>query len=374
MEYNKIYESYMNYADMCKNIVKNTFFTEKDADNLNFANNGLEISDVVKNHRLKMIDIKLEHTMRMIEQVIKINEKLGLKVDLRQVIKVAVLFHDIGRLRQSTWCNTFNDSIYKKMNRPFNDHGEEGYDIFLNEDFNVDEKYVPVIGETILHHQDHHTQPKLNYHFEENLQNIDIGDIITGKFKLNDAEWQVTSLIVQLVADIDKTDILYQHLSSDFEMIRDYVPDKSMDTLDNISKKWGVSKIEIIEYNNIDENNYQPQKIKIPIKNMPIENLAIPEYMRKMFYDDSWPELKILMQDENWNFISVLWWRLSHFLNQISFSSTLINIEESKLLEQIYEKIPERIKPVLDEAFQYAKEVLIYGKIERNRGNIYLHK
>ena len=105
------------------------------------------------------------------------------------------------------------------------------------------------------------------------LQNTDfsssnIDNIITGRFNLNEAEWQITSLIVQLVADIDKTDILYQHLSDDFNMIRDYIDDKSMDTLDNISKYWCVPKKEIIEYNNIDESSYEPRRIRIPIKNM----------------------------------------------------------------------------------------------------------
>ena len=57
-------------------------------------------------------------------------------------------------------------------------------------------------------------------------------------------------------------------------------------------------------------------------------------------------------------------------LNEISFSSTLINIEESKLLEQIYELIPDRLKPLVDEAFVYAKEVFVEGKIEKNKGNI----
>ena len=94
--------------------------------------------------------------------------------------------------------------------------------------------------------------------------------------------------------------------------------------------------------------------------------------MKDMFYNDSWPELRILVQDKNWNFISILWWRLSHFLNQISFSSTLINIEESKLLEQIYELIPDRLKPLVSEAFEYAKDVFVEGRIEKNKGNIYL--
>jgi len=372
LEYNKTYESFIDYVDKCRFMIKNTFFTMNDLDSLNVFGRDVEIDEIIRKHRLKMIDIKLDHTMRMIEQIVKINESLGFKVDLGLVIKVAVLYHDIGRMRQSTWANTFGDSVYKRMNMPFNNHGEDGYDIFLNNDFNVDEKYVPIIAETILHHQDHHMIPKLNYKFDDGLDKINIDDIVTGKYQLNDAEWEVASLIVQLVADIDKTDILYQHLTEDFEMIRDYVFDNSMDSLDNISMYWGVSKKEIIEYNNIDENSYKPRKIRIPIKNMSIDKLEVPKYMKDMFYNDSWPELRVLVQDRNWNFISILWWRLSHFLNQISFSSTLINIEESKLLEQIYELIPNRLRPLVDEAFVYAKEVFVEGKIEKNKGNIYL--
>ena len=105
---------------------------------------------------------------------------------------------------------------------------------------------------------------------------------------------------------------------------------------------------------------------------MEIDKLEVPKYMRDMFYNNSWPELRILVQDKNWNFISILWWRLSHFLGEISFSSTLINIEASKLLEQIYELIPDRFKPLVEEAFIYSKEVLVLGKIEKNKGNIYL--
>lgn len=373
MEYNETYRAYINYIDSCKKLIKETFFTDKDMSEL--KNNGEDsIIDIVRNHRIKMIDMKFEHTMRMIEQIIHINENLGLKFDLSLVIKVAVLYHDIGRIRQATWSNTFGDSNYKEMNKKFSNHGEDGYDIFLNNNFNIDDKYVPIIGKTILHHVNHQAEPKLNYKFDKDLKNINIDDIVTGKFELNDAEWQVASLIVQLVADIDKVDILYQHLTNDFEMIKDYVFDSSMDTLDNISMKWDVSKDEIIEFNKIDEDKYVFQKIKIPIENMPLYKLEVPKYMKKMFYNNSWPELKVLVRDENWNFITILWWRLSHFINSIEFSSILINIEESKLLEQIYEKIPIRLRILVDEAFTFAKEVLINGRIEKNKGNIYLRK
>lgn len=374
MEYDRTYDAYIGYINRCRDKIKNTFFTEDDTTDFDIKDSSQEINQIIKKHRLKMIDIKLDHTMRMVEQVIKINEKLGFKVNLDLVVKVAVLYHDIGRMRQSTWSNTFNDSSYKKMNRPFNNHGEDGYDIFLNNDFNIDSKYIPVIGETILHHQDLHVQPKLNYQYQEDLGTIDIDKIITGNYQLNEAEWQITSLIVQLVADIDKTDILYQHLSDDFDMIRDYIYDKSEDTLDNIAKNWGISKTEILEYNHITENNYQPGRIKIPIKNVTIDKLEVPNYMKEMFYNNTWPELRTLIKDKNWNFITILWWRISHFLNQITFTSNLINIEESKLLEQIYDKIPTRLKPLVDEAFKYAQEVLITNRIYENKDNIYLKR
>jgi len=370
MDYNKTYKSFINYADKCKNYINNANFTKEDTFDLNYRDE-LDINELIKNHRIKMIDRKVEHTMRMVKQIININKNLGIEINLNYVIKVATLYHDIGRLRQSTWSNTFNDSMYKNKNSKFDNHGEDGYDIFLNNDFNVYEKYIPVISETILHHQNHHTVEKLCYCFNGDLSNIDINKIITGNFELNEAEWQVASLIVQLVADVDKTDILYQHLLDDFEMIRDYVVDKSNDSLDNISKKWGISKKEILDFNKLDKN-FSPQHLKIPIENVDLSKLEVPYYMKEMFYNNSWPELKILRQDQNWNFITILWWRLSFFLNDIAFNSTLITIEESKLLEQIYKKIPDRIKPLVYEAFEYAKEMLVKEKIEKNKGNIYL--
>lgn len=374
MEYNSTQKSFIEYINKCREKIRRTFFTKNDTDGLNVVGSDTEIDEVVRKHRLKMIDIKLDHTMRMVEQVIKINQNLGINVDLDLIIKVAVLYHDIGRMRQATWSNTFSDIVYKKMDMPFSNHGADGYDIFLNNDFGIESKYIPVIGETILHHQDVHTQPKLQYRYDTDLGKINVDDIITGRFNLNEAEWQVTSLIVQLVADIDKTDILYQHLSDDFNMIRDYIDDKSMDTLDNISKYWCVSKKEIIEYNNIDEASYEPRRIRIPIKNMDLNRLIVPAYMREMFYNNSWLELREMIKDRNWTFITILWWRLSHFLNQISFNSVLINIEESRLLDQIYEKVPDELKFLVDEAFAYARNELVENRIKENEGNIYLRR
>ena len=112
MEYNGTYKSYMDYTNLCRTIIRNTLFTSDDTFNLNIVNDELGIGEIIKKHRLKMIDIKVDHTMRMVEQVVKINENLGLRINLGLVIKVATLYHDIGRMRQATWSNTFADSIY----------------------------------------------------------------------------------------------------------------------------------------------------------------------------------------------------------------------------------------------------------------------
>jgi len=369
MNYEKIEKSYIDYANDCKKLIKYSFFSHNDLDYIDISEDD-SITEVVRKHRIKMINIKIEHTMRMIREIIKINQNLGLKIDLQQIIKIAVLYHDIGRLSQATWSNTYKDSIYKEYNKPFNNHGEEGSFIFLNNEFNVDKRFVPIIAKTIYYHQNYNINPKINYEFQSNVANIDI-DKITGKLDLNEGEWQIASLIVQLVADTDQADILYQYLCTDSNMIKNYIPDKRTNSLFDLSKKWGISEEEIVKFN---ENNNDSKKIKIPIQNITSDKLEIPMYMKKMFYDNSWPQLKELMHDDNWNFISIIWWRLSHFLNNITFTSTLWNIEECKLLQKIFAKLPENVKPAVKEAFLYSEEILVNNRLEENKNNIYLCK
>lgn len=371
MEYNQVELRLKQYSEKCKQIIKNTFFKEEDLQGI-ILNQNLGLQETIRKHRLKMIDIKLDHTMRMIDQIVRINEQLGLKFDFKLVMQIAILYHDVGRFSQSTWSNIFSDSVYKAQNKPFANHGEEGQHIFFTNDFAVDPQVVPIIGESIRHHVNPNAAPHLQHRFNSNLSKININDIATGKMQLNEAECQVASLITQLVADIDKVDILYQHLLDDFDMIRDYVVDNSYDTLDNVARYWGVSKQEIIEYNQIDVATYKPRKIRVPIKNMNLSKLQVPEHMREMFYNNTWPELKELQQERNWHFITILWWRLSLFLHDINFYPVLITIEESKLLEKMEKKVPANLKPLVQEAFDYAKEVLVHEKLQKSEGNLYL--
>ena len=54
---------------------------------------------------------------------------------------------------------------------------------------------------------------------------------------------------------------------------------------------------------------------------------------------------------------------------------TLIHFKEANwLLNQIYNMYPEKYRPVIDEIFNYAKEVLICERIYNNRDNLYVSK
>lgn len=374
MKYENTYHSFLEYVEKCKNKIKTTFWGVNDTDTLIIKKHN-NIDEIVRQHRLKMIDIKVDHTMRMIEQIILANKKLGFEVNMKVAIKVATLYHDVGRLSQATWSNTFSDArAYKNTNNGFSNHAEEGYNIFLNNDFNIDDKYIPAIGQTILHHQDSHLYDKLYKNSTDDFTKINIDKVLTGKFELNEAEWKIVAIIVQLVADVDKADILYQHLLDDFEMIRDYIVDTSGNEITEIARYWGVKEKEILEFNGLTKNDAKPMRLLIPVKNMPNDKLIVPSYMKSMFYKNSWPELKILIHDRNWTFITIIWWRLSYFLNQIKFTSTLMNIEETHLLDQIYNKIPDRFKSLVYEAFVYAKEQLLQQTLLENKDNIYVYR
>ena len=380
MEYKDTYSAWGKYIGECRHLINDRQYTLKDTAGLSpntvsFKSDS-EISDIIRKHRTDMIKTKIDHTLRMIDQIVKVNENLDLSTNLALVIKVAVLYHDIGRFRLATWSNTFSDSSYSFVASPFTNHGQDGCDIFLNNDFEVEGRYIPIIAESILHHLDHTSVPKLNYRYENGVRTLNIDDIVTGDLRLNEGEWQIASLITQLVADVDKIDILYQHLDDGFEMIRDWITDNSLKSLDEIAKYWGITKQEILEYNNITEKDYNqsPRKIRIPIKNIELSKLEVPQHMKDMFYNNNWPPLKELQNDLKWNFISILWWRLSEFLNQISFTSVLNTVSETDLLRKIYTKIPDNLKPLFTEAFQYAEEYLLGERLKNNEGNIYLGK
>ena len=136
MNYNETNQAFNNYIEECKNKIINTFFKDDVDFNqvapdiiMNNPETPFETKENRKNrliqtHRLEMIKLKLNHTMRMISEIIKTNDFLGLKFDFKTVLKIAILYHDIGRFDQATWTGDYRDTEYKNRGKVFTNHGE----------------------------------------------------------------------------------------------------------------------------------------------------------------------------------------------------------------------------------------------------------
>ena len=363
-----------------------------------------------------MIKIKVDHTMRMIEKNMQINEALGMKFDLKTVTEIAILLHDIGRFEQATWTGNYRDTeftdkkrrvidLYRAkfgiimpskslseidLNSIIQNHGENGYHIFNQNHFEVDEQYVPIIGESILHHVNINQAPHLQHRFNNlnEISSIDIHKIATGKSELNDAEKEAVSLITQLVADIDKADILYQYLTGEIELDKKVEKDISGESLDKIAIKWGIPKSEILESNETTEAEYNAmtnKSIKIPLKNVDPRKLEVSKEFKKMFYAfcnntdpnsevaKEWSNLPILMKKEfpEWTFVHGLWWRISKFIKDLNFYSTVVSLEESNLLERILKETPDKYKALIKEPIDHAIRKLIPDIKESSTNKLY---
>lgn len=393
MEYNTSKIKFDAYVEECRQEIIRQFFPNE-AHLLNHSelitNNNYDLSLTKEenerrkalNSRLAMIKQKLNHTMRMVDEIIRINDEMGIKLDFQLVMKLAILYHDIGRFEQATWAEDFSDRNYKDKvynGKEVHDHGEAGKEIFLTNDFAVDEQYSPIIGESIFYHQNTDKSPKLNYQYDSlsEVRGLNINEIATGHNAelLNEAEWHLVAIITQLVADIDKVDIFFQYLTKEEPIMKDFAIDRSRRNLDKIALDWGISKQEILEYNNITENSYntEPVVLYIPIKNLETSKLAVSEEFKDIFYkycetDDkeikeTFGNLGILWKRiPKWSSIYVLWWRIGRFIKDINFYSILTGIEESKLLKDVYTLMPDEYKPLIIEPIEYAINTLIPHK------------
>lgn len=375
------------YIEECRNRIKNTFFTDeeikqgvsikRDLVNQGVLTNDIKIEDAIKTHRNNLIDIKLNHTMRVVKDVTKMAEKMDLDIDFTKVLKVSALLHDIARFDQATWANSFQDRECKQFNGMY--HADFGYHIlYVNKrinDFKIPENFKFAVMQPVKYHQIPNVTGDLALKFT-NKNELDVNKILTGSENLNEAEKIIVATLVQMVKDVDMLDILYQHLTNEFPVTRPYVTyDIENSNIKEISKYWGVSEKEILEYNGLTESFIEGKKsIKVPASSIEPSKLEIPEDIKKMFFANIDMNLKELQARNDYTFITGMWWRLNHFLNNINFVSNLEVIEENKLLDNIFATYPDVYKKLVEPAFTFAKEVLIKKTIKLNQDNIYVNE
>lgn len=377
---------FYKYIDSCRKEIFNLLFDNLEIINsttirTELVNTGMidkytTVSDAIKLHRNNMIDTKLNHTIRIVDDVSNLAEKLEFNDKFVQILKLAALLHDIARFPQAVNSNSFYDRECKLFNG--DNHAEYGYKmLYINnmfKDFDIDKKHRFAIASAVRYHQIPVVTGDLALTFK-NVNQLNI-NALTGKEDLSKEEKIIIATLVQIIKDVDMLDILYQHLTGEIPIIKESIKISLNDTtIDNISQKWGVSIEEILEYNEISIKDLKKVKsINIPVANMNLTKLAIPLDIKESFYNNDYMDLKKLQSRKDYTFITGMWWRLNHFLNNINFVSNLEILKEKKLLEQIYNLYPEEYKFLVKEAFEFAQEEILNKRIEQNKGKVYVRK
>lgn len=386
----KTKEAFNSYVDSCKEDLRHvSYFSEDDKvlgrnKKIEYVKNGdfggfdelFSDKDAIRLHRTKMMDSKLVHTADVEEGVIKSAKKMNMPEDFNKILQTSALLHDIGRFPQAIVCNDFVEKHFRegKINIPgVTNHSQYGY-YLLKElghiyDYNLPLEFQEPIMQATLHHGD----PKLPDEYMKQISNVKELSLNTNY----DIEL-ITSVAIQLVRDVDKLDILHQHLTGQFPVIRKDFSYKFKEdvSLDEIAKTWGISKEIILEFNSLDSENDFKERVnalvlegKKPSILIPtlylepayIKKLAIPEDIRNAFkakenFSEGKYSLNSLMARDDWYFPTGMWWRLSHFLQGINFAGNLWHVLDTKLLDRVYETYPNEYKPLVEEAFMFAKK------------------
>ena len=383
-ENNKII--FYKYIGKCREAIKNLLFDNIEIMNGNvirieLVNNGkvgkyATVADSIKIHRNNMIGVKLNHTIRIVSNVSKISNKLNFNTSFEQLLKLSALLHDIARFPQAVNSNTFFDKDCKIFNG--DSHAEYGFRmLYINnmfKDFDIDKKYRFAIANSVRYHQ----LPTLTGDLSRRFNNVNQLNVnyLTGNEDLINNEKVIVAALTQIVKDVDMLDILYQQVTGEFPVIKSYIRvNIGNSTIDNICKLYGVSKSDILIYNNLTEEGlYKVGVVNIPVSNVKLKKLEIPNDIKNKFFNNAHMDLKELQNRQDYTFITGMWWRLNHFLNNINFVSNLEILEEKKLLEQIYNQYPEEYKFLVKDAFEYAHDELLRKKIEANKGKVYVRK
>lgn len=325
--------------------------------------------------RNEMIRQKYTHTIRVVENIAKMAQKMGQSINFLELTKVVGLLHDVGRFEQAMYSDTYVDSIVYKSHPYITNHGEEGA-IFLCdqgfEKFNIPKLYQPALKESVGLHQVNELPKHFNFKVDLNFGKINPEKVLTGTYNFNDFENKIISLLLQMIRDIDKIDILYQRANGEIGSVP-YIIEVNNIGKDNILKIWGITFEDLKELNSLDEIDHA-RKLKISVEKIPVEKLFVNSDIKEMMYQGKRINLKDLQRRDDYSFITAIWWSIYTFLSDINFVSNLELIKENELLDQIYEKYPLKYRPLIDEIFNFAKTILIEEQLFNNKDNLYINK
>jgi len=333
------------------------------------------IDNSIKIYKNGLIDTKLNHTLRIVSDSAKTSQKIGLNDDFETLLKVSALLHDIARFNQAIWSNDFFDKHCIQFNGM--NHAEYGhfllYEKNLFKKFDIPKKYKFAIAQVVKYHQIPQIFGDLAIQFQNDSQ-LNVQAFLKGTDTPNNKEKIIIAALLQMVKDVDMLDIFYQHITGEIQIIRPCISFAiNNSSLEEICKYWQIEKKVLMTYNNLENDNIKNLNIiYIPTEYINPEKLTVPSDIKESFFSKDFLNLKELQSRRDWTFITGMWWRLSHFLNNINFVANLEVLEEKNLLEYIYNMYPQEYKPLVAEAFEFAKEELLIKPLKEKKGKIYV--
>lgn len=371
------------YILKCKEQINNLNFDEKELqDGFSIYKNLIEnelieknysVSEAIKYHRLNMVDVKDKHTMRVVKDANKVCNKINVNDKFKELSVLSALFHDIARFPQSVTSNTFHDYECPLFNGL--SHAEYGYKmLYLDQkikEYQIPKEYYYAIAYAVLHHQENNSSI-IKF---DNVNELNV-NYLTGKESVSDKEMVILATISQLVRDVDKLDILYQHTTNEFPVIKPFIKiEINGKNLDDICKRYDIDKKTVKEYNRLSSDDISKLDfLNIPTDYINLNKIIVPNDIKEVFFNNGFLDLKTLQKRDDYTFIVGMWWRLNHFLNDINFVANLEILKDNNLLEKIYNMFPLRYKFLVRDAFVFANDEILDKKIKENNGKIYVKR
>ena len=256
-------EKNINY-NISKSVVNNIRAELINKNKIDSKNNYSDIELILLNKK-NMIDNKISHTMRVVEDASKVAAKMDMPFDFINIVKTAGLLHDIGRFEQVKLFNDYSDKNYINMNIPMTidginkyvmNHSEHGYKLLENDNyissFDIDPKYRYIISNVVLHHGDPKVPDYFSNNIDYNINRYKIKQLLSEIKPLNEQERVICSLVLQIIKDVDMLDILYQSLTGDIPVVRNKLVCKETSKgIDYICNKYKVNKKHLKDLNEL---------------------------------------------------------------------------------------------------------------------------
>lgn len=345
-----------------------------------------ELEHKIANHKMELIQNKINHTLRTVKDIAKVATNMNMNVDFVSIVKYTALLHDYGRFEQACRYNHYVDTAFSEdkftvvkngITLPVKNHAQFGYKRLFNENqisknFEIESNLYNIIGESVFYHGDPYIPDHLIGDVENSITSGYLNKINYYQKNLNESEKILATTVLMLMQDVDKIDILFQSTFGEIPVVRDFVcVSETSKGINYLVDKYGVSKEEIIETNKLLSDNIKEcEYIKIPLKNANLEALRIPDDIREKLLNQEHIPLYELTSRKEHNFIAAMWWKLSEFVNNMHFTSTLEVMKNKGLLDDIYDAYPDEYKFLVEEIFDFVKTVLIEQKLKESGDKI----